>query len=118
MNQLRIGRAFLFGLALTSLAIPSSTLYAKDLQQNGTIKANKLHKNEYSNSAKVTLQDAVSAATKKVPGKAIEAELESEDGYLVYEVKVISPDKKVTQVYVDAGNASVLGTELKSEDFS
>ena len=104
----------LLGFVLSCLALPSSVLYAMDIR-NGSIKVREFHKNEDSNLAKVTLQDAVAAATKTVPGKAIEAELESEDGFLVYEVKIVSPDKKVTEVLVDAGNSAILGTKKESK---
>lgn len=115
MKQPSIKKIHLLGLTLISLAVPSSVLYARDLQQNGSIKIGTFHKEEHSGLAKVTIQDAISAATKNVPGKAIEAQLESKDGYLVYEVKVISPDKKITDVYVDAGNSAILGSEQESK---
>ena len=107
----------LLGLTFSCVILPSSQLYAKDIQ-DGSIKVGNFQKNEHPNLAKVTLQDAITVATKNVPGKAIGAELESEDGFLVYEVKVVSVDRKVTDVYVDAGNSKVLGTEKESKILS
>jgi uncharacterized membrane protein YkoI len=60
--------------------------------------------------AKITLEEAVHAAAKAVPGsKAVEAELGKEDGRTVYEVEVIDASKKTHKVYVDAqtGTAKV-----------
>lgn len=65
--------------------------------------------------AKVDLTDAVQAAVKHTPGKAIAAELEDEDGFLVYVVDVVSGNK-VTEVTVDAGNKKILKSEVQDED--
>jgi uncharacterized membrane protein YkoI len=116
MNILRTKTLLIYSLAVGSISVSSNAL-GQDLQQNGSIRVGKTQKREYSNLAKISIQDAVTAATKKVPGKVIEAELESEDGYLVYEVKVISPDKQVTEVLVDAGNSAILGLEREIKYF-
>jgi uncharacterized membrane protein YkoI len=60
--------------------------------------------------AKITMEEAVRAAAKAVPGgKAVEAELGKEDGRTVYEIEVIDANKKTQKVYVDAqtGTAKV-----------
>lgn len=74
---------------------------------NGTIPTKNVNKKEFANLAKISLQDAINAALEKSPGKAIEADLDSENGFLVYEVKIVSADKKV-KVRVDAGDKSIL----------
>jgi uncharacterized membrane protein YkoI len=118
MQTAHIKTTLLLGLIVTSLTLPGSLVYADALQQKGTINTNNVDEKAYPNLAKVTLQEAVSAAVKQVPGKATDAELESEGGYLVYEVKIVSPDKKVTEVFVDAGNLEILGKQDESKDFS
>lgn len=118
MNKLCIKKLSLFLSTIGLLAISNNAAYAKDLEKDGSIKVSKFKKTEYSDKAKISLQDAISAATKKVPGKAIEAELESEDGFLVYEVKVMSADKNITEVYVDAGNSAILGTDKENKTLS
>lgn len=80
--------------------------------QNGTIPTKGVNKKEYVNIAKITLQDAINAALEKTPGKAVEAELDSENGYLVYDVKIVTTDKK-TEVRVDAGDKSILKVQEK-----
>ncbi len=58
---------------------------------------------ELISTAKITMEEAVHAATKAVPGgKAVEAELGKEDGRTVYEVEVIDANTKTQKVYVDA----------------
>lgn len=83
----------------------------------GSIATKDKKKKDYHNLATVNLQDAVQAALAKVPGKAVEAELDSEDGYLVYEVKIIANDNKTHEIDVDAGNQSILKDDVKSSMF-
>ena len=97
---------------LTSLAmliLPSARVLADDF--TGSIKVGIGKGDEYPNLAKVSLEEAVKAALTKVPGKAVKAELDREDGYLIYEVKIVSPDKKEHEVMVDAGTKEILKSE-------
>lgn len=66
--------------------------------------------------AKVSPADAEAAATAAVPGTAKPAELENEDGNVVYDVEVTGADGKVTEVIVDAGNGKVLHQEAEEAD--
>ncbi len=100
---------------LGSLIIPTELIHAKDIGKDGSIRTQNVSKKDYPGLAKISLQEAISTATKKFPGKAIEAELESEDGFLIYEVKVMSSDKATTKVFVDAGNSNILGTEREGK---
>lgn len=57
----------------------------------------------------VTVDDAVAAALKAVPGRVIEAELDDDDSKgLVWEIDVYGSDKVWHDVKVDADNAKVL----------
>ncbi|MGY1638406.1 PepSY domain-containing protein [Geodermatophilus sp. SYSU D00742] len=49
-------------------------------------------------------------------GQAVEAELEDEDGFVVWEVEVRRADGTLHEVTVDAGDASVLGTEAEDDE--
>jgi hypothetical protein len=62
----------------------------------------------YASLAKITFQQALDAALSRQNGKAIKAELQDEDGFLVYNVEVVTSDQKRHEVKVDAGNGSVL----------
>ncbi len=47
-------------------------------------------------------------------GTVLESELEEEDGFVIWEVEVRGDDGSVREVSIDAGDASVLGSELES----
>ncbi|MEU9759656.1 PepSY domain-containing protein [Streptomyces sp. NPDC047985] len=60
--------------------------------------------------ARVDIGGATAAAVKAVPGTVTEAELDDEDGGLVWELEVYGSDGTWHDVTVDAGNGKVLGT--------
>lgn len=61
--------------------------------------------------AKITFETALAAALKAAPGAVIKAELEIEDGNLLYSFEIVGADKAVTEVEIDAGNGKVLGID-------
>jgi uncharacterized membrane protein YkoI len=61
--------------------------------------------------AKISFQQALAAALAKAPGSVIKAELEVEDGNLMYSFEIVGANKKITEVEIDAGNGKVLNTE-------
>jgi len=65
--------------------------------------------------AKLTIDQAVKAATDKVPGTVVEAELEKKHDKIVWEVEVLGADGKVTEVCIDAVTGAVLDTEAKDK---
>ena len=82
------------GLGAVALAVPSKdkVAMAKD--------------------AKVELADAVTKATAKSAGRAIEVELGKKNGKVVWEVEVLANDK-VTEVDIDAKTGDVVDSEPK-----
>jgi uncharacterized membrane protein YkoI len=80
------------------------------LQQEGGQQAT------YSNLAKITLQQATTIASNAQGGNIAKAELQNEDGYLVYNVVVVSQDKKIHEIKIDAGNGSILRIDIDSAD--
>ena len=78
------------------------------LQQEGEQQAT------YSTLAKITLQQAMTIASNAQSGNASKAELQNEDGFLVYNVVVVSQDKKIHEIKVDAGNGSILRIDVDS----
>ena len=66
--------------------------------------------------AKISLDSAVSEALKAVPGKVMKAELENENGYLVWGVEIAKADHQITDVKVDAGNGKVLKIEAEQNN--
>lgn len=58
--------------------------------------------------ASVPMEKALQTALQKVPGKAIEAELETEDGRPAYEIKIIDSTNTKRKVHVDARTGDVM----------
>lgn len=69
----------------------------------------------YQSLARITADQARSAALAKVPGTALSVELENEDGNLVYGVTVKTTAGE-RDVKVDAGNGTVLHIEQDEQD--
>jgi len=61
--------------------------------------------------AEIPLDQAIHTALKKVAGKPIKAELESEDGYLIYGVEIVTPEEKVVEVILDPSSGRILNIE-------
>lgn len=65
--------------------------------------------------AKVTIDQAIKTALEKVPGTAVEAELEKKHDKTVWEVEVVGADGNVTEVHIDATTGTVIDTEAKKD---
>ena len=57
---------------------------------------------------KITFEQALKAALAAAPGSVLKAELEVEDGNLMYSFEILNAKKKVVEVEIDAGNGKVL----------
>ncbi|WNM59947.1 PepSY domain-containing protein [Candidatus Nitrospira allomarina] len=67
-------------------------------------------------SASVTMEEAIKTATTQFPGKVLEAELESEDGKVMYEVEIVNASGEIREFEIDAQSGKVLSSELEDED--
>lgn len=65
--------------------------------------------------AKVSQQQAEAAALAVQPGQVVEAKLDDEEGYLVWQIDV-KHDRGTTEIAVDAGNSKVLAAEAEEDD--
>ena len=65
--------------------------------------------------ATVTQSQAEQAAIAKVPGKVVVAELGDENGNVVWQVEVTATDGTSHEVMVDAGNGTVLASQVDNE---
>ncbi len=65
--------------------------------------------------ATVSQAQAEQAAIAKVPGKVVVAELGDENGNVVWQVEVTATDSTQHEVMVDAGNGTVLSSQVDSE---
>ncbi|MFJ9039629.1 PepSY domain-containing protein [Streptomyces sp. NPDC102406] len=66
--------------------------------------------------AKIRAEDAIAAALKHTPGTATGADLDSDDGALVWEVDVVSGGDTWHDVDVDPGTGKVLGSHTEKAD--
>jgi len=97
-----------------ALFLGLSTSYAEEKTRFvGTIAVSKKDKKKYPDLAKVSFQQVLDIVSKKSPGKIIEVALEEEDGYLVYEVELITPEHTKKEIYLDAGDGTVLHVKEK-----
>ncbi|MYT72400.1 MULTISPECIES: PepSY domain-containing protein [unclassified Streptomyces] len=66
--------------------------------------------------ARITAEDAIAAALKHTPGVAAEADLDSDDGRLVWDVDVIGSGAARHHIEVDPGTGKVLGSHVEKDD--
>jgi uncharacterized membrane protein YkoI len=101
----------LFSKTITLLSLAaalSGSAFAKSAKFEGSIPLQGKSKSEYGGLAKVTLQEAIAIATKGNTGKILEAVLEKDSGFLVYEIEVQNPDRSKKEFLIDAGNGKIL----------
>jgi uncharacterized membrane protein YkoI len=63
---------------------------------------------------RISFEQALKAALAAAPGSVIKAELEVEEGNLVYSFEVVGADQSITEVEIDAGNGQVLATDKEN----
>jgi uncharacterized membrane protein YkoI len=89
--------------ALAIVFVAAGIAFGDEKEKNG--------KAEMAAAAKVTIDQALKTALEKVSGKIIEAELEKKHNKLVWEVEVVTADKKVMEVHIDADTGAVIDVE-------
>lgn len=57
------------------------------------------------------LKEILARAQAASPGQVIEAELEDEGGVVVYEIKILTTDGRVTKLYYNAATGELLKTK-------
>lgn len=97
------------------LAFGGMNVNAQQANQTGSIRI-KSDEAGFAEMAKISMGSAINAALKEVPGKAVRAELENEDGFLVYGVEIAKNDHQFADVQVDAGNGKVLKIDQDQAD--
>lgn len=83
---------------------------------NGTIRVGQRTEAQFPSMAKISMDEAVQKALASVQGRVLKTELEDENGFLVYDVEVVSGDNAVMEVMVDAGSGEVLAMERDQAD--
>lgn len=70
---------------------------------------------DFAKLARVSQREAEAAALALQPGQVVQAKLDDEDGYLVWQIDV-KHAKGTTEIAVDAGNNNVLAAEAEEDD--
>ena len=98
--------------------LPPVILKAKETPIHGTIHLPNEGNQEAAQAslAKLTVQQAINAAVSHQGGTVLRTELQNEDDFLVYNVELVSADKKVYEIKVDAGNGSIRRIDVDSAD--
>ncbi|HRI37205.1 MAG TPA: PepSY domain-containing protein [Nitrospira sp.] len=65
--------------------------------------------------AKVTIEQEAKTASEKVSGRVIKAEFWKKQSKLMWEVEIITAEKKVIKVHIDADTGDVIGVEEARE---
>ena len=104
----------------TGAALASSKTSHNSLPDEVTSASIKVPKNTrtqagFAKLARVTQQQAETAALAVQPGQIVQAKLVDEDGYLVWQIGV-KHAKGTTEFAVDAGNGKVLAAEAEDDD--
>jgi uncharacterized membrane protein YkoI len=68
---------------------------------------------EIAMAANVTIEQAVKTALENFPGKAIEAELKKQNDKMVWAVEIVTGERDIMGVRIDAESGSVIATEEK-----
>lgn len=82
---------------------------------SGTGKSEAQEKVKMAADAKVTIHEAIEAATRAVSGTVIEAELE-EKPRTTWEVEILTNDGKVMEVWVDVRTGTVVAVEEEKDE--
>ena len=105
--------ALIGGLALGGL----SSAKSNDAEvRGGSIPIVRQNEADFPSMASLTHDQAVQKALETVPGEVLKAELEDENGFLVYGVDVVAADKSIVDVKIDAGSGKVLAMERDKAD--
>jgi uncharacterized membrane protein YkoI len=106
------------GVLATGLAVAGASFAKSDNSEirNGTIRLEKQVEADFPGLAKLTFDQAVQKALGAVQGQVLKTELENENGFLVYGVEVVTAEKAIVDVKVDAGSGKVLAMDRDKAD--
>ena len=111
-NTRRVPSLIFTGAVLTGLLAISSDVRGV----RGSIAIAKSEKDRLYEMARIPILRAIDIASTRFKGMLLEAGLEADDGYLVYEVEVLTMDGAVREIVIDAGNGSILKSEQEDEE--
>ena len=106
------------GVLVIGLALAGASLAKSDDSgvRDGTIRIENQVEADFPALAKITWNQAVQKALSAVHGQVLKTELEDENGFLVYGIEVVTADKAIVDVKVDAGSGKVLAMDRDKAD--
>ena len=104
-----VAAVFLVPLTM-GLAVPA---FAEEKAESGESQVNET---QVLMDAKISLSDAIRAAEIESKGKAVETGLNDDNGAVSYQVEVLMPDGKRTDVFVDLNTGKVLKMAAAESD--
>jgi len=106
------------GVLIIGLAVAGASFAKSDDSdvRGGTIRLNRQAEADFPALAKLTFDQAVQKALEAVQGQVLKTELEDENGFLVYGVEVVTADKAIMDVKVDAGSGKILAMDRDRAD--
>jgi uncharacterized membrane protein YkoI len=93
------------------IALGGTAMSAQQANPAGSIQVKNEEEAGFGDMAKISMDSAINAALKEVQGKVLRAELENENGYLVYGIEIAKTDHQIVDVKVDAGDGKILKVE-------
>lgn len=104
-----VAAVFLVPLTI-SLAVPALA------EENGGSGEAEVNETQALMNAKIGIADAIRAAETESKGKAVESGLNDENGAVSYQVEVLMPDGKRSDVFVDLDTGKVLKMAAEESD--
>ena len=83
---------------------------------NGTIKLGNQAEADFPALAKLSFDQAIQKAMLKVSGHVLKADLGDENGFLFYDIEMVTADNSIVDVKVDAGSGKVLAMAQDKAD--
>lgn len=65
---------------------------------------------------RISVDQAVQIALRRIPGQVLHVDLEMENGTLIYEVYILTPQNRVFEVEVNARTGTILKVEEENDD--
>lgn len=68
------------------------------------------------NNQRISVQQAQQIALGRVPGQIVHVDLDMENGILIYEVYIMTPQNRMYQVEINARNGNILKVDRENDD--
>ena len=118
LTTCRIVTTWITAIALASIVQAGMTFAGDNGKEvkHGSITTVQQEESAYPGLARITLEQAKDVALSNVKGEVLKIELEEENGFLVYGVEIVTPEKIITDIKIDAGNGDILLVEKDTPD--